>query len=260
MPAGLLRATIKLYAESIREALAALWNHRFKPLAGIGYLIILHLAEGILGSLKGFAGGMIRGLILTLLLANFLAFIGLMHDGKRFSLEELWSRTIGIFGPLINSLFIIFIAEILFYPVLAKNPMVVGLINLGLFVLFNPLPETVSRRGSSGLQGFSDSLEFMRENGPEWLAAIVLLIGPLALMLGPASMLAVIASSDPVNAVFILLRTAMLAFGVYSAGALDLLGMLFGLYYIFFVFLARIALFEKLSMSTRRKRIYALKQ
>lgn len=260
MFAPLLRATTKLYAEAVHETLQSLRRHAFKPLLGFVYLIVLRLSEGLLGSLHGFAGGMIRGLVLTLLMSSFLALVCLIFEGRRFSLEEFWQRTISIFGPLINTLFILFIVMLVLQPIFMKQTFLLGFMNLILFVLFNPLPEVAARRGSSGIQGFQDALEFMRENGPEWLIAVALLLGPLALLAGPENILAVIASADPINAIFILLRVSILAFGMHSALPAVILGMIIGLYYIFFVFLFRMALYERLSQSSRRKRAYALKQ
>lgn len=257
-----LVATIKLFQAAAVEGLSAIKRHPFKPLAGIIYLIVIGLTERI--GIGGFAGGLIRGLLLTLLLSNFLAFITLVIDTKKFDWSEIWQRTVEIFSPMINSLFLLFIVQLILQPFLvsAGNPVYAGLFNICLFVLFNSLPEVVARRGSGGVEGFKESLEFMKENGPEWLGSLCVLFLPLLLLISPLMLLLIFASSDPIHGVFSLLRLTTSAFvGVGGdVVGLRLLGLIFGVYYLFFIFLVRIVLFEKLSTTTRRRRVYELGQ
>lgn len=249
---------LKIFQLAGAEAFSAIRRHPFKPLAGILYLIVIGLTERI--GVGGFAGGLIRGLLITLLLSNFLAFITLLLDTRKFDWSELWQRTVEIFSPMINSLFLLFIVQLILQPffISSGNRVYAGLFNICLFVLFNPLPEVVARRGSGGIEGFKESLEFMKENGPEWLFSLCLLFLPLLLIVSPLMLLFIFASSDPIHGIFTLLKLSVSAF--FGAGGdivgLRLFGLVFGVYYLFFIFMVRITLFEKLSTTTRRRRIY----
>jgi len=257
----LVNATLKLYKEAVVASFGVIRRHPFKPLFGVLYLLAIGLIEGMVSQLQGFAGGMVRGLVITALLANFLAFITLMADSKKFGWQELWGRTWVVFSPLINSLFILFLAQFLLGPILSRpgSGFLGGAVNLALLVLFNPMPEIVAVRGSGGLEAFKDSLEFMKENGPEWLLALLLILLPLAFLLGPVVLLFILASTDPLSGIFILFRWTLSAFFNFGGAYSRLLLMVVGLYYLFLIFQIRLYLFEKLSTSTRRKRIYALR-
>lgn len=264
----LLRATLQLLGAAAKQAAKSILQHPFKPLFGFLFMLVTGLVEKCSVLLPGMAGGMILGLAMTFILAGFLALVNLIFESKRFSLQDSVSLTTRIFSPLINSLFILFIAKFLLQPVLHQvdAQLWLAIIFVTLFVLFNPLPEIVSRHGVGGVDAFKESFEFMKENGPEWVLAVVLLFSPLMLLSGPVFVLSLISSSDPLNVWFNLIRYTVLVTGL-GANLLPLgeiafpivqfIFMTIGLYYVFFIFLFRFALFDALNRTTRRKRVYA---
>lgn len=263
----IFRATFELFASAASQSLKAIRRHPFKPLFGFLFIFVTGLVEKNSGLFPGFAGGMILGLAMTFILAGFFALISLILDSKRFSLQETVALTTGIFNPLIGSLFILFIAKFLLQPILMQvdSRLWLGIIFVALFVLCNPLPEIVSRIGVGGVQSFKDAFEFMRENGPEWLVAVLLIFLPLIVLAGPVFVMSLISSNDPLYVWLSLIRYSLLVFGSLAdyvpSGALyylsQLLLMIAGMYYVFFIFIFRFALFEALNKTTRRKRVYA---
>jgi len=261
---NVVKATARLYYKVARQAFNALKKHPFKPLFGFLFILAIRVLESSGSFFPGFVGGMIIGLAMTLVLASFLAFISLIFDSKRFNREEVQATALAMFGPLINTLFLLFIGLFLLKPILmaVDTRLWLGIIYIVLFVLFNPLPEVASRRGVGGMQAFGDSLEFMKENGPEWLAGILILFLPLIAIAGPTLLILLISSADPLQGLFLLIGLSIQVFaslfdfldGQFGSGV-RLIAMAFGLYYLFFIFLSRAALFEELSHSTRRKRV-----
>ncbi len=263
---NVVTATAKLYLRVAERVIASLAKHSFKPLTGFVFIFVNGLVESNAGLFPGFAGGMLIGLAMTFILSGFISVIVLISDTKKFDLQDTVSLTTSLFGPLINSLFILFIARFLLQPILMQvdSELWTRIIYIILFVLFNPLPEIVCRKGIGGLEAFKEALEFMKENGPEWLLALCLMFLPLFIISGPLFVLQLISVSDPLNGLFSLIRYSVLIFAsllnIFSLQNLglpmQLLLMTGGLYYVFFVFLFRIALFDELSRSTRRKRVF----
>ena len=263
---AILLATAHLFLDAGKQALKNLFKHPFKPLFGFLFIFVTGLVERNSGLFPGFAGGMILGLALTFILAGFLALVNLLIDAKRFNLQETITLTTGIFSPLISSLFILFIAKFFLQPLLMQGDaqLWLSMIYAALFVFFNPLPEVIARKGVGGMDAFREALEFMKENGPEWLASVLLMFLPLIIISGPAFVLKMISSDDPLNVLFNLIRYSVLIFAMLTSGLsfpgqvfVEILLMALGLYYVFFMFLFRITLFEALNRTTRRKRVYA---
>lgn len=262
-----LKATLELFWGAASRSLKAIRNHPFKPLFGFLLILCSVLVERNSGLFPGFAGGMILGLAMTFILSGFFALVSLIFDSKRFTFQDIMALATAIFNPLISSLFILFIAKFLLQPILMQvdSRLWLGIIYLVIFVLFNPLPEIVSRRAIGGIDSFKESMDFMKENGPEWVLAVFLTFVPLIALAGPVFVMSIISSDDPLHIWLSLIRYSLLVFAslgeLIQVQSLDylvqFLGMIFGLYYVFFIFLFRFALFETLNKTTRRKRVYA---
>ncbi len=263
----LFTSTTRLYFRAARSAVGALRKHPFKPLSGFLFVFALNFLTGYIGVGGGVAGGLLLGLLKTFVLSAFLSLILLISQTKRFDLQELTSTTMAIFGPLMNSLFVLFIGFFLLQPIFlrAETGFLRGAVNIVLFVLANPLPEIVARQGTGGLDAFKEAFEYMKENGPEWLIAVAFTFIPILALGGPALFMSLIAGSDPLHGLFgfisasslIFTSNKVLAFFSHSPIASFFLIAL-GVYFVFFIFLFRGYLFEELTRTTRRKRVSAL--
>lgn len=261
-PKLVFKATLQLLAESVARALDALKKHPFMPLVGIFYLAVIFIVEIILSSTLGMIGSLLGSIIDVLLMANFLAFILSLIRYKKFTFRDVWESSLSIISPLLGTFFVFFILQIVLSAVISgpNKLFVSGMFNLVLFVLFNPLPEIVSRREVGGIGALHEALEFMKENGPEWLGSLLLVFGPFLLLFSPKWMLWVVSSVDPLSGVFVFFKFGMLTLlpNAFSFHFSSVFFVILGFYYMFFVFLFRMVLFEKLSTSSRRKRIYNL--
>ncbi|MCC6932557.1 MAG: hypothetical protein IT292_04795 [Deltaproteobacteria bacterium] len=245
----LLKATLRIYQDSIRGALRGFrlnWYWAFIPVV---YLLANMLLFSILPG--GIVSGFILGIFFTFCISNYLALIESTVNGEKIkSLQYLKKDTIEIFLNLINVLFLLFIVS-LFQSYLP--PQLALAVNLLIIVCFNPILEVCYLSSSSGMESFGRALNFVKENTIEWFFPMFLLALPLIISDWSALLLQLV-KGDPVQATYRFI-TELIVFLV--GGQIPLLisfAILLILLFIFMVF--RGLLFKKLNGSSRRKRIY----
>lgn len=86
-------------------------------------------------------------------------------------------------GDVISVLFPLWVVDLGLSLVRAPT-VVVLLVSVAVFLLFNPAPEMIGRARSRGLDLLQDCLTFMQGNGPEWLLPQVVLLAPLVALTG----------------------------------------------------------------------------
>ncbi|NLF25967.1 MAG: hypothetical protein GX589_09975, partial [Deltaproteobacteria bacterium] len=126
-------------------------------------------------------------------------------------------------------------------------------VKLGLVVIFNAIPEVVHQRRLDGISALLAAAKFIRDNWIEWFFPLAVLAAPL-LLLFPIDFLMVLASSEPLLPVLIIIKSWQpLEAAAHQAGTLiALAGLVLGHWFMLF----RAHLFNELEGGNRRKRIY----
>jgi hypothetical protein len=251
----LIRGTLQLYAEALRESARALVRHAW--LIGLvpAYTLLLQLVRGFAAPL-GFAGGFLVFLAAAACASSFLALIGdaVAHQRIRFdTLGETFGRYL---GRLIGVFFVFWIVQLLLQLIVQRSPELLWLsiaINTGIFLLFNPVPELVYQSSSESFELLERAVQFMRENTLEWLLPLALLLSPF-FAINPQSGFLVMAQLDVSNALDMVI--AVLSLWLPGGAAGLALAALLASVLLVWVMLFRGFLFRSLARSGRRRRIY----
>ena len=155
--------------------------------------VLASIAFAVLGSILGtlgIVGGFIMGLVECAIFASFLYFLDEVVSRSPTHIRELPSSLKRYFWPVMNVLFVLWIAQLLLGMVLGSMPNG-GVIQMGvtlvLFVLLNATPEVIyQRRLWNGMDVIMGSVNFIQENWIEWFipnlafgAAAYFGVGPL---------------------------------------------------------------------------------
>lgn len=149
-------------------------------------------------------------------------------------------------------LFIGWIASILFFslilPILGGSfehildyATISKIATILVLVAINPLPEVIYQKRYTGLEGIKYAFDYMKENWVEWLVPNIILIGSLYLVTGR-----IITSLFTINIGLMSNIISLKEIGLYFLGQI-----IFS-----FTMIYRGILFEILSTSTRRKRMF----
>ncbi|MBS2030965.1 MAG: hypothetical protein JST54_23890 [Deltaproteobacteria bacterium] len=162
--------------------------------------VLASIAFAVLGSLLGalgIVGGFIMGLVECAIFASFLYFLDEVVSRSPTHIRELLTSVKRYFWPVMNVLFVLWIAQLVLGMVLSGLPNG-GVIQMGialvLFILLNATPEVIyQRRAWNGMDVIMGSVNFIQENWIEWFipnlafgAAAVFGVGPLASLLAMA--------------------------------------------------------------------------
>lgn len=248
----LVRVTLQLYLRSLQEAWPQGLRNWWLIFLPILYSPILSLATFLVAPL-GFVGGVLVALAMAACVSSYLYFIGGVVSGRRVFWRDLGESFGAYLGSVISILFILMLIQwalALALPPAPGTQAVRTMVNLGLLIILNPLPEIIYQTHAQGLGVFSESIEFLRENWAEWFAPLVALAAlfffllPLPVLLAPLML----------GKLFSILswNTLPILFGSLSTLLLTLFS--FFIFLLFMVF--RGVLFRELSGSTRRQRLF----
>jgi hypothetical protein len=246
----LLRSTLQLYLHSLREAWQRVlpgWWLIFLPVL---YSPILSLVAFFTAPL-GLVGGILIGLTMAACVSSYLYFIGEVVAGRRIFWRDLGESFRAYLGSVISVLFILMLIQ---WTLALALPPVPGaqtlrtVVNLGLLIVLNPVPEVIYQTRAQSLGVFSESWDFLRENWAEWfapfvaLAALFFFLVPLPILLAPLML----------GRLF-----SILSWNVVVLGSPSALGFTLFSFFIFLLFMVfRGVLFRELSGSTRRQRLF----
>lgn len=186
------------------------------------------------------------------LISSYLYILYSIIKYKKFEIKDIKRGFKVYFYEVSRVLFIGYIAGILAFrlvvPVLASSiggyldtATIINIIMIIVLVVINPLPEVIYQKGHTGLDGIRYTFEYTKENWIEWLIPNAVLVGLLYIITG--------------NTVTNLFSTGISV----GSNLLSLKGI--GLYLIgqiifSFTMIYRGVLFDMLSTSTRRKRMF----
>jgi hypothetical protein len=246
----LFRSTLRMYGTSLYEAIQGfrhLWWAAWLPYL---YFAVLLSSSIIAYSLLGrFLGGLVIGLVSTLVMSHYLGLVGLAVRMEKASIIQSWETAKELFFPLMGLLFSLFILNMVANAALGRPDQrwIRSSLNLFVLIAFNPLPEVLYLRQSQlTLETFGESLEFVKQNIVEWFLPMIVVLMPF-LVSNPVELLITLGYANPLGVGF---SAALFAISRPFLFSLMFLPVVF----IFLTF--RGVLYLKLAGSTRRKRIY----
>lgn len=252
----LLRATLALYRDAARDAARALahnvWIVALPPL----YTVVLAFVQRLAGPL-GIVGGFVIFLATAACVSSVLSVLSEAIAHERIRVDELGAG----FGRYVSSiagvLFLFWVIELLLTLIVEQNPAMAWLgmvVNLGLFLLCNPLPELVYQGQRDGIGLVDEAVQFMRDNAVEWLVPIVILFVPIfAIELREGlTLMAQFGATNALGIVHLALRAWVPAMGEVG----QFLLLIAASVVLSWIMLFRGFLFRSLASSGRRQRIF----
>jgi hypothetical protein len=168
---------LRIYSECLTKTLKALARSPWTLLLPMVYLALLTVVGGLLAPL-GLVGGFLTLIARDLLFASFLYVVAELVRGSPVRLSEMPSSIRPFFWPIINVLFVLWIADLFVRPLLASSANAFGLelgITAILFVVLNAVPEIIyQKQVYGGLSTIGASVSFIQENWIEWFIPNVL--------------------------------------------------------------------------------------
>lgn len=252
------RATGLMYWECMKGA-TALLRKNWPILIGsvVAYLVFIFSAAFF--APLGFGGGFLIGFIQIALVSLYYGWISDCLQSEKLDFPELTRFDYHLFFTVISAAFIIFIAQFLFSSIAegTGESWVMDLVQLGIVLIFNALPETIYIHRFENIQALSHSADFTRTNWIEWFLPYAILLSPL-LLISPELVLLLLSRSQELMPALTIFHGLNILDSFYpellpylTAAA----GILIGNWYMLF----RGLLYKELEGSTRRKRMFDAK-
>ncbi len=162
---------LRIYGDCLLRALRAIAKSPWTLLIPVVYAWAFAPIAALLAGF-GILSGFLIAIVYDALLASYLYVLAELVSGSLVRLREMPQSMKPYFWPLMNVLFVIWIAQLLLGPLLARAPNA-GALALAasavLFVLFNAVPEVIYQRpSSSGLATLGESISFIQRQWLEW--------------------------------------------------------------------------------------------
>lgn len=252
----LVRATLALYRDAACDGARALARHPWLIAIVPLYSIVLAFA-GSLAAPLGFLGGMLVMLVLAGCVSSFLAILAGAVAHERVVPSEIGTSFNRYLWSIVNVLFLFWIVQFLLTLITQQNPGLLWValaVDVGIFLICNPLPELIYQGSRDGFGLIDDAVQFTRDNTVEWLLPVALLLLPLFLLDARAG-LVVMAEIGPTSALGVL--TQVIASFLPSLGGFErVLLPLVASAVLVWVMLFRGFLFRALNRGGRRQRMF----
>ncbi|MDD2942168.1 MAG: hypothetical protein PHC51_04295 [bacterium] len=253
----LMTSSILLYRDCGRDSVLGMIKAWPGIIAPFIYILALSLFQNLFSFvLHGFVGGLIFGLVNTLIAANYYCLVLHAINKEKVVLNELWGETIAIFPSVLNVLFALWIVTLLGGGLL-NNAFAVAAVNLVLFVVLNPLPELTYLKGGGFIQAAEESYYLIRDNALEWFLPFSVFFGPLFFRSSFTEFTYIVSQINLID--FWRVYLGIILGVLRNSGDLFYgLGLPVALLLTHFMMVFRGNLFLRLSTSSRRKRIHQL--
>ena len=210
-------------------------------------IIIYSIMDTIFSGPLYILSGIVAAIITSAMISNYLYLLFNIINYNRVTLDDFRDGFLYFLRKLYGVLFIAYVARLLLSylsPILGGlRPLVGPLIYLSLFVLLNPLPETIYLKYYNSWESIVESLEFMRENWLNWSLPNIVFMTLLYKITGRG---------------YINIFTTHISFGFNFEMRAILMYLLAQLIFSIMM-IYRGHLYKLLSTSTRRKRIFMKK-
>ena len=257
-----VRQLLNLYRHAAKEASIALYRN---PLLLLGTIVSLgiYLFAGQLFGRGGFFGGMIVGLVQVVLISVWYCWLRDVVSYQRLAYRGMYQLDGSLFSAVINTGFVLFIGKLLlsFFLQGTGNQEILLIVQFGLVIICNALPETLYLQRSDGIEAIVESARFTRQNWIEWFIPFIILVAPW-IFVSVDILLILIAKMEellPATVVFNsmkLFTTAVLARVPYAY----YIGLGVGLISFTWYSLFRGFLFQELQRGSRRQRVFVERQ
>ncbi|MBS4537964.1 hypothetical protein GOQ27_05795 [Clostridium sp. D2Q-11] len=245
----ILKDIFYLNKDTLKTTLDLLFKNWKIILMGFVYITI----NAILGIIiNGLFIGVLRiigGIILTLAMAamtsNYLYLLQNIIRIERFTLQDVKDGFTALLRKVYGVLLIGWLASILYSMVLAPilgsiGSIIMMIVPVLVFVLLNPLPESIYLKYNDPWGTIVYAFEFIKENWLEWFVPNIVFLAALYFLSGRI-----------ILSLFMIRFSSTIDISVYSIFIYVIGQVVFS-----FVMIYRGVLFDSLSTSTRRKRIY----
>lgn len=177
----LVRATLALYRDAARDAARSLARNLWIVTLPVLYSILIAMVQRVAAPL-GIIGGFLMFLAAAACVSSFLSVLSEAVSHERIRFAELGTTFGRYLSSIAGVLFLFWIIELLLTLITEQNPSLAWLaiaINLGLFILCNPLPELIYQSMRDGIGLVDEAVQFIRENAIEWLVPLLVFFLPL---------------------------------------------------------------------------------
>lgn len=158
------------------------------------FIFLLFIAWRIAGVLfsnipflnSHFLLGFILGMLGILCITIFYYFISEAALGRKLKFDDLKNLDFSYFNPIISVAFVIFIFQIILQYIIKVDEQILIILNVLVFILFNPVPEVIITKRTDNLETFSLSFDFIKKNWISWffpqivLSFIFYLVAPFS--------------------------------------------------------------------------------
>ncbi len=221
----MLQDTLTLYRRTFtRGASLALTNWPV-GLMLLVYLALLNVAT-MIAIPFGIVGGFIMQIAMAACASSWLALVEQVIRSGRIRLSDVPASFNAYLGDLITVFFILWILRLVVAPILVTSGALAAILQLGILIFFNAVPELIYFGHHSGVALFTESYHFISENWIEWF--------PANFILGGCLVMATLVPSGPAGIV-----------GIFVSGVV-----------LYFAMIVRGFLFQELSTSSRRGRAF----
>ncbi len=252
----ILQATLGMYVEAATKALRGLFRNWVLLVGALLAFLVYVALSGILAPM-GMPGGFVLGFVGAALLSLYFRWLSVTTNKDTLGFKELLDFDFELFSCIIGVGFILYIGDVIFRASF-QHPdapqWIPACYGLGIFLIFNSIPEVIHQRRHDSLQAFRTAFEFNRESWIEWFIPFLIILIPWI----SVNYLSVLLSLST-SAVLLPMLTIYQAFQVLLSDipAIPRILLAFMLGHWFMLFRAH--LFNELSTGTRRRRIYQLK-
>lgn len=228
----------------IKKTIPALMNNPVLLVVGIPYGVVFILGT-LLSSAVGFFGGMISIIINSAIISDYFSLINKIRHGHRISTTDIRmgfkTYLSSVWGMLFLLHFINFAMSLFLSPInVATGGLFFLVAQLMIYIIFSAMPETIYQkyldRGDMVIYG----VNFVKENALQWLLPNLFLIG---IVYGVYNGL-------------LRLVTPIFGFGTAGIAASSVISIIVTQGLFAFAMIYRAFLFEILSGSTMRKRMF----
>lgn len=250
-----LLSLISVYIKAGAHALAA---SRRNWIIFPASAILMILFKVLLGIFAGnSAGGFLMGLVEVAFISFYFSWLRSAERNEKLHLQDLWQFDYGMFSPVINAAFVLYIIRYLAQTLLTPHQLFIFLaLELLIFILMNALPEIIYSETPFQMESFGRSFEFVKSNWPEWYLPYIVIFSPIILT-RPQEVLFSASLADPILpvqfwAALFAEQSSRILGGFWSLPMSLLFAVVGGNWLMFF----RGRLYQELSSGSRRQRMF----
>lgn len=245
---NILKDFLNINKQTFKQTMSSLKNNWIIIFSGIVYIILNMFVIILINTFfRGFLG-ILAGLAIAIVSASLISnYLYLLYNVINYDSLKLQDFKDG-FTYFLRKVYIVFfygwigsILISLLTGILGPNAYILNLlVSISIFILLNPLPETLYLKVLNPMDSIMYSIDFMKENWVNWLIPNIIMLVVLYLLTGKA-----------VTGIF----TTHISY-IASFGIVDIVKYLVAQALFSFVMIYRGHLYKLLSTSTRRKRMY----